>query len=85
MFDNKELFKLAIRKKCMVEGVQYMTNIPTKERFGVVCFVKKCYCFVISKAIKSTSVFQVTKIIGQHTCSATELQRQQKSVRPLYR
>lgn len=73
MFDNKEFLKLVIGKKCMEEGWQYRTSRSTKEMFEVACLVENCSWLIWAREIKSTTAWQVKKVVDQHTCSATDL------------
>ncbi|CAH1443848.1 unnamed protein product [Lactuca virosa] len=74
IFDDKELLKLAIGRQCMEQGKQYKTTRSSKERFEVVCLVENCSWMVSARGIKSTTAFQVTKVVDQHTCYATNLE-----------
>ena len=74
IFDDKELLKLAIGRQCMEQGKQYKTTKSSKGRFEVVCLVKNCSWMVRARGIQSTTAFQVTKVVDQHTCCATNLE-----------
>ncbi|CAI9290680.1 unnamed protein product [Lactuca saligna] len=73
IFGDKELLKLAIGRQCMEQGNQYKTTRSSKEMFDVVCLLENCSWMIKARGIKSNTVFQVTKVVDQHTCCATNL------------
>ena len=68
----------------MEQSKQYKTNRSSKERFQVVCLVKNCSWMVRARGIKSTTAFQVTKVVDQHTCCATNLESNHRQSKKRY-
>ena len=75
IFNDKDLLKRVIGKKCLEEGFQTKTTRSTKSRYEVVCVGENCSWLLRAKGIKNSSgLFQVSKYVDVHTCSSTSLQ-----------